>query len=270
MFNPATSIDEVIAATNQIIADSIQTQSRAGYFASLYLKVTMQVKDGIAKGVFQNGHRMETLDVIFANRYLHAYYQRQNKEEPTASWKLAFEQVEKSSTLILEQLLLGMSAHINLDLGIATVQTQQSAGAPLQDIHDDFDTMNAIIGSLTYEVLAELDKVSPLLSLLGLHAGNTDSVLIQFSIINARDGAWCFAEELYGKTGADLADGIAERDQNVFQLGKSLVGQTGALAFTIWLIHLFEWKNPAKVINALNDNQKKHFTIGKNLAVRAN
>jgi hypothetical protein len=265
MFKPAVTIDEVIEAIEKIIAGSIQTKSRAGYFATLYLKVTSSVKDGIATNRFQNGPRMEQLDVTFANRYLEAYDQWQNKEEPTASWKLAFEETERSSVLILEQLLLGMSAHINLDLGIATAQTQADNGQPLEDIHTDYDTMNTIIASLTYEVLAELDKVSPLLSLLGLHAGNTDSVLIQFSIDNARDGAWCFAGELYGKTGSDFEAAIHGRDQNILTLGKILVGQTGFLAFTVWLIHLFEWKNPVKIINALTSNKKKHFTIGKTL-----
>jgi hypothetical protein len=265
MFKAAATIDEVIAALNNIITDSIKTNSRAGYFATLYLKVTSSVKDGIAKNRFENGPRMEQLDVTFANRYLEAYYQWQNNLEPTASWKLAFQALEKSSVLILEHLLLGMSAHINLDLGIATAQTQAANNQPLEDIHIDYDTMNAIIASLTYQVLAELDKVSPLLSLLGLHAGNTDSVLIQFSIDNARDGAWCFAGELYGKTGQNWDNGIKERDQNILVLGKSIIGQTGFLAFTVWLIHLFEWKNPAKITQALSDNQKRHFTVGETL-----
>jgi hypothetical protein len=268
MFKPATTIDEVISTLENIISDSIRSKSRAGYFATLYLKVTSSVKEGIQSNRFQNGNRMEELDVTFANRYLEAYYQWQNKEDPTASWQFSFQETAKSSALILEQLLLGMSAHINLDLGIATAQTQADNKAPLEDIHVDFDTMNSIISSLTYEALAELDKVSPLLSLLGLHAGNTNSVLIQFSIVNARDGAWCFAGELYGKSGTDFSSNIHERDQNILQLGKSIINQKGMLSFTIWLIHLFEWKNPAKIIRALSNTKKKHFTVGKTLPVQ--
>ncbi|OCX54643.1 hypothetical protein BEL04_10475 [Mucilaginibacter sp. PPCGB 2223] len=264
MFTTATTIDEVIEKLTTIIAQCEQQPgSRLGYFATLYLKVTAAVKLGIANNQFQNGPRMEQLDVTFANRYLDAYYQWQQKQEPTASWKLAFQSAQKSSVLILEHLLLGMSAHINLDLGIATAQTVGSA--PLQDIRHDFDILNTIIGGLTNGVLAELDQVSPLLSLLGLHAGNTNSVLIQFSIENARDGAWCFAEELYGKTGDDWEQAIRGRDQNILQVGKSLIGQTGLLAFTVWVIHIFEWKNPVKIIRALSGTKKQHFTVGKNL-----
>jgi len=263
MFTPAQTIDEVIASLESIISDSISKNNRYGYFATLYLKVTEAVKQGIQQNQFQDGKRMERLDVTFANRYLNAYYQWQNKQEPTQSWKLAFQAVEKSSVLILEHLLLGMSAHINLDLGIATAQTVGSD--PLEGIHTDYDIMNDIIGGLTYGVLAELNKVSPLLSLLGLHAGSSDSVLIQFSIVDARDGAWCFAEEIYGKTGDDLAKAINERDNNIFQLGSSLIHQKGLIAFTIWLIHVFEKKDPRKIMDVLNGKKKTHFTVGKNL-----
>lgn len=263
MFQPAATIGEVIASLEQIISDSIKNNTRFGYFATLYLKVTQAVQQGIEHGQFQNNSRMEQLDVTFANRYLNAYYLWQNNQQPTQSWKLAFEALEKSSVLILEHLLLGMSAHINLDLGIATVQTV--GAGPLEDIHVDYNIMNDIIGGLTYSVLAELDKVSPLLSLLGLHAGDSDSVLIQFSIVNARDGAWCFAEELYGKTGSALDKVIQERDNNIFTLGNSLVHQKGLIAFTIWLIHVFEKKSPRKVIEILSGVKKTHFTIGRNL-----
>lgn len=263
MFTPAKTINEVIASLEQIISDSVQHNTRFGYFATLYLKVTQAVQQGIAHGQFQNGSRMEQLDVTFANRYLNAYYLWQNKQEPTQSWKLAFQVLENSSVLILEHLLLGMSAHINLDLGIATVQT---VGAdPLEGIHVDYNIMNDIIGGLTYSVLAELDKASPLLSLLGLHAGDSDSVLIQFSIVNARDGAWCFAGELYGKTDSDMDKVIQDRDQNIFTLGNSLIHQKGLMALTVWLIHVFEKKDPKKVIAILSGEKHTHFTVGQNL-----
>lgn len=41
---PATSIDEVIAQLSAIVEWSKQNNSRMGYFAALYRKVTIQVK----------------------------------------------------------------------------------------------------------------------------------------------------------------------------------------------------------------------------------
>ena len=256
-----TTIDDIIASLEKIIADCTAANSRLGYFAALYLKVTKSVKNGIAIGQFQDGPRMEKLDVLFASRYLDAYNQWQNKQQPTASWAVAFEQAEKSSVLVLQHLLLGMNAHINLDLGIAAVEA--CGDQPIASLQQDFDSINTVISSLTYQVLSELGRVSPLLSLLGLHATN-NSPLIQFSIDNARDGAWCFAEDLIQKQGDAYSQCIAQRDATINRLGQSLVKTKGFVRFTIWLIHLFEfWRKPSAIIKILNEYAKMKIVVNK-------
>jgi hypothetical protein len=159
----------------------------------------------------------------------------------------------------LQHLLLGMNAHINLDLGIAAVEAMQ--GQDLSDIEKDFDSINTIIGSLTYEVINEINRMSPLISLIGLHSANTESILIQFSVTNARDGAWCFAEDLHKKAGADYSAFIDARDKNINTLGNTLLHFKGTLRFTLWLILLFEWKNPARIITALHEYKKKFIKV---------
>ncbi|MFI5139682.1 MAG: DUF5995 family protein [Sphingobacteriales bacterium] len=256
---PATTIDDILVQLEITIADGIRTNSRTGYFAALYYKVTAGVKEGIAKGLFENGPRMEQFDVIFAKRYLDALNAWKKNEPVTESWRAAFDAANNGSLLVLQQLLLGMNAHINLDLGIAAVAV---SGGQLDTVQKDFYTINAIISSLTYQVLNDIDRVSPLLSLLGLHAGNQTAILIQFSIDNARDGAWCFAEELVTKQGAAYDACIAQRDQTIKKLADDLVHTKGVMRFTIWLIHLFEWKNIAKIIKVLHGAAKKKIVVG--------
>jgi hypothetical protein len=67
------SIDDVISALDKIVLTSKQNNDPAGYFAALYRKVTITLKEGIASGFFDDGSRMEQLDVVFAKRYLDAY-----------------------------------------------------------------------------------------------------------------------------------------------------------------------------------------------------
>ena len=129
----AKTIDEVLARLEQIISDSIGNKSRAGYFAALYYKVTASVKEGIEKGRFDDGPRMEQLDVNFANRYLEAYDQWKNKQPVSGPWKTAFDTEARRQPLVLQHLLLGMNVHINLDLGIAASETM--AGKPLENLH---------------------------------------------------------------------------------------------------------------------------------------
>jgi len=92
---PATTIDDVINQLNAIVDWSKQNNSRMGYFAALYRKVTIQVKKGIEDDFFDDGPRMERLDVIFANRYIHACYQHQTGKTPTQAWVRAFDETER-------------------------------------------------------------------------------------------------------------------------------------------------------------------------------
>lgn len=255
------TIDEVIAALESILEDCTHTASRAGYFAALYHKVTCAVKEGILANRFEDGARMEQLDVLFANRYIAAYRQWKNNESTTASWAIAFEATEKRGTLLLQQLLLGINAHINLDLGIATVETMK--GKELGSMLNDFNSINAILSAMSYEVMNDISRISPLMSVLGFHASRGNSILVQFTINNARDGAWMFANELFSKKDSAYTGCISARDKTIAELASGLAKPKGILRFTIWLIHLFEWKNVGKVIHELRFYRKNYIKVNK-------
>lgn len=257
MPSPST-IDEVLARLEAIIADAQQHGKRTGFFATLYYQMTAAVKAGIAGGLFEDGPRMERLDVLFAGRYLDALDAWENGRPLADSWRVAFEACGRRSPIILQQLLLGINAHINLDLGIAAVEVMK--GQPVDGIHIDFNSINGVIGSLTNQVIREIDAMSPLLSLMGLHANNTNSFLVQFSVGNARDGAWCFAEELYKLQDEPYAALIRERDADIAKLGGALIHVPGMLRITLLVIRLFEWKNVRRVIGELKGRSKKFFT----------
>ena len=256
---PATSIDEVLTRLTAVIAESEQTRSRAGYFAALYYKMTSSVKQGIVSNMFQNGPRMERLDVTFASRYLVAYDIWKAGGKPTGPWQVAFETTDKASALVLQQLFLGINAHINFDLGIAAAETMK--GENYEELRNDFNVINSLIASNSNKVIRELDTVSPLLSLLGLHASRYNNILISFSIDGARDGAWCFGEELSQLTGSAYDEHITRREQDVTKIAQSLIHATQLLRLTLWVIHLFEWKNPSKIIKMMNESKKPYLKM---------
>lgn len=258
----AQTIDEIILRLEEIIQHAITTDNRAGFFAALYHKVTCRVKEGIALGEFQDGPRMEQLDVLFANRYITAYdeWTKGNKTDVSSSWQVAFQQLEKRSVLVLQHLLLGMNAHINLDLGIAVVATAKLYNIPMQQIHQDFNSINTILAALSYEVINELNRISPLLSLLGKHSGNS-SLLIQFALSNARDGAWCFAEDLHSRVDAEYDKLLLSRDQVIHQLGGSIVTTKGFIKITVFFIRLFELKDPSRITNILRNYKKTYIKV---------
>ena len=70
---PATTIDQVLDQLDEIIEIARARSSRLGYFPALYRKVTARVRDAILAGRFEDGRRMEHMDVVFANRYIDAF-----------------------------------------------------------------------------------------------------------------------------------------------------------------------------------------------------
>ncbi|MEO6916825.1 MAG: DUF5995 family protein [Chitinophagaceae bacterium] len=257
----AKNIDELIVMLEQIMETSIAKKSRVGFFAALYHTVTCRVKQGILNNEFEDNARMERLDVTFANRYLEAVSNYEDNKVPTSSWDIAFQSSKKSRYLLLHHLLLGINAHINLDLGISTVEV--SANPDLKAIQKDFNDINRILAELTAEFVNKIDHISPFLSLLGLHAKNYNSVFIQFAISAARDGAWVFAEELAGKTGNERPGCIDERDKKIRKLGEGIIHGSFLLRVSIFIIRLFEWRNPSRIIRELYTNQKTYFSINE-------
>lgn len=224
--NKITTIEEVITTLESIISNSESNNDPLGYFAVLYKKVTIKVKEGIEQGYFQDGERMEKLDVIFAHRYLDAWFAFQNNEEITASWQITFENSKKYWPIVLQHLLLGMNAHINLDLGIAAAEVSKNKN--IEDLRGDFNKINEILSSLVNEVQDELASIWPTLKFILRQTGKADDFMIDFSLKLARDGAWKFATQIANKEYDDLTIAIKLRDQKVMRKA-GIITNTGFL-----------------------------------------
>jgi hypothetical protein len=245
----ATTIDEVVDRLDAIIDRSRDTKSRLGYFPALYRKVTVQVKQGIERGLFDDGPRMERLDVLFANRYLDVYEAYHRGESTARSWALAFGTTREWWPIVLQHLLLGINAHINLDLGIAAVRT--SPGASLPSLESDFNKINAILAALVDGVQDELGQVWPLLRVLDWVGGRTDEQVVHFSMEKARQAAWGVAQELAGLDATAQEKRIAAIDRRVETLGR-LVRYPGPLLSAVAkLIRLGELRSVRRIINIL-------------------
>jgi len=194
---PVQTIDDVISALDTIVQQAYDNSSRLGYFAALYRRVTRAVRDGIGSGSFPDGALMEKLDVLFASRYLDALAIFQSSGNATRSWMLAFRGCDDPNLLILQHLLSGMNAHIDLDLGVAAAQT--CPGDQLPQLKPDFDAINQVLAELSGTVEAEIAAVSPLIGDLEKIGLRTQTSIINFSIQAARENAWFIAERLAGE-----------------------------------------------------------------------
>ena len=245
----ADTIDEVIHALDKIIDWAISNKSRQGYFAALYRKVTIQVKEGIETDFFDDGPRMERLDVLFANRYLDAFENYHSAGPLIQSWKLAFDASQNRWPIVLQHLMLGMNAHIDLDLGIAAAETVEQG--TIEDLKADFYKINTVLASLVDEVQAELAQVWRPLKWLDQWAGGADEALANLGMKIFRGHAWEVAQELSVLAGEAKEKRIQELDEKVVKMGRQVLKPGFVIRLLLLLIRMGELRSVSKVIQIL-------------------
>lgn len=222
----ATTINEVIQCLDEIIETSKLEQCAIGLFTTLYREVTLQIKYGIETGLFEDGERMEKIDVIFANRYLKAYYQFKAKEKCSECWDFSFTKGEEYWSIVPQHLLLGINAHVNLDLGIACAQV--STPESIFDLHSDYNKINEILSNLVEGVEKCLVEIWPTLAYILKISGKIDNFFIDFSMKKARDGAWKYATEFVLLPENQREASIHKRDIKITRIAR-LVSNPGFL-----------------------------------------
>jgi len=249
----ADPIDTILLEMDDIVAWCLATESRAGYFAALYRRVTRTVRAKIGTGYFDDDARMERLDVTFATRYLTAFKQwRAGDPTISACWKVAFDAVAEADLIILQNLLAGMNAHITFDLGIATAQVARTLDG-LDSIHDDFNKINALLACLVPTVFSELGALSPLIHLAEKIAEPGEESLVDRLMDVARDFAWLFANELVIlQSRPDLQKTLLKaKDHEAAWLGQRVVDPGGDLEKVVHVIWIPESKDVRRNIEAL-------------------
>jgi hypothetical protein len=243
---PHQTIEEIIARLERLIDDALRGQKRFGYFAALYERVTSNVRRALVAGdVFRDNPRMERLDVIFAERFLDAWDAHGEGREPTASWRVAFKVLEDPGPLVVQHLMLGMNAHINLDLGVAAA-TVAPTPEELQSLKPDFMKINEILGRLFAVVELELRQICPRFARaqrLTFFAPGLQERLFGFGMGAARDLAWLFAEQLVAAGEGNREHVIAKRDAETAIVGQTLYPLHGFAAHVARWIHASECKD---------------------------
>jgi hypothetical protein len=203
------TIDQVIAQLDAVVSWSYDQASPLGFFAAMYRTVTHQIDASLQARRFADPDRIERLDVVFASRYLDAFGAHQRNEPTTQAWTVAFEAAEQRNVVLMQHLLLGMNAHIRLDLGVSTAAV--AGDAPLDELHHDFLEVNSVLGQVLPQERDAIERVSPGVRLLD-RCRWADQRIATLWLEEQRDDAWRVAQRLAGQSGAVLDAGIATTD----------------------------------------------------------
>lgn len=247
---PAKTIDEVLIQLDEIIKQSAHSENFIFAFAFVYRETTAKIKDAISDGVFEDNIRMEKLDVVFANLFIEAYNHFESCQPTSKSWSIAFDS-GKTKLSLVQYILLGMNAHINLDLSIAASRISQ--GKDILSLKNDFMHVNTILAGLTNTMQRSLGKVSFMMKLLDIFGFRSDEKIINFSIKKARDFSWINAMELALMDQSGLEKRINEIDIRVAELAMQIKNPPGKIIKLILkLIRIFEVKRPADIIRKMS------------------
>ncbi len=251
----ADTIDAVIAQLEQIIQEARTRRDRIGFFATLYRTVKIRVRDRIHEGnFFADSQRMERLAVNFSNRYLDALALFRRNLQPTQCHLIAFQTASRQSPIILQHLLLGINAHINLDLPVAVAQTIPGIDpeSELLNLKPDFDKINQILGEVMDKIENQIAEVSPFFGLIDIVAGTIDEKILNLGLIADRELAWQTANLLAFTKRADRPQFIKFVDDKFQALARQISDPGPPWPSVIAVIRKKESDDIPTVMQALN------------------
>src|SRR5450432_949686 len=247
----ANTLDDVIQTLDSIIDATRAAQDRVGYFAALYRRVTAAVKEGVAANAFENGPRMELLAITFANRYFAAFSAYRAGQALTDAWKVSFQATASASPMLLQHLLLGMNAHINLDLGIAAATV--SIQGNLEDLKTDFYKINMVLASLSGTCIDEFGKIWPVIHWANSMLDKPEEIMADYQIDQARTYAWSIAQHFGSVPQQSWSGEITTQDKLVGDWGRSIYRPGFLLDIVAWLFNLTNRRTVADTIDILQE-----------------
>lgn len=250
------TIDDVLAAIERIIDWSLANTSRLGYFAALYKRITAAIKLTLPK--FQDPARMEQLDVVFASRYfaaLNAWFWPAQFPPLSHAWRVAFQAAALPTPIIVQHLLAGVNAHIDLDLGIAAETV--APGAQLPGLQSDFDLVNQVLAQEVAGVLDEIDELSPVLAAIYDVFAKFETDFIDHMLAFTREEAWGFAKELAALPPMLQPAAIDIRDVFVAGAGAVIIAPPKFLESVLESIAQLESRDITHIIETLNEQANR-------------
>lgn len=231
-------IDLALEQLDDIIAAATKENPKVVYFATLHRRSTLSVLQGILEGRFEDGERMARLERTMVAQYHHAYEAFRLGNTLPQAWEIAFSAARNQRGSLLQHLLLGMNAHLFLDLGVAAAITMK------QDLFSKLERDFALRNEMLF---AELEPKNNGFGRFARVVGLFDSGMCTSHVWLARQGrrqfresSWSFAKKLSELDPAYWAGAISDRDSLVAELSWTIRAPTIRHEIPLLLSRFFE------------------------------
>jgi hypothetical protein len=169
----------------------VAAADRRAIFASVYTLTTLRMAESIDANDYTNTVWMKSYQTEFANHYrkaLNAYVTQQRSQVPNA-WLKAFDSASGGQTLIIQDVLLGMNAHINYDLAFAIEKVGISPNTASRYL--DHTRVNDVLNEVGDEIVAALGSLyGANYAAVDAAFGPVDELFLAAGMATARQNAW--------------------------------------------------------------------------------
>jgi Family of unknown function (DUF5995) len=208
-----------------------KSADRRYIFLRCYTMMSTNMVVAIREGKFEDPVWVRTLMQRFAEYYFVALEAYEHQTEHTSRvWKQVHEAAQHQKLHVLQNLLLGVNAHINYDLPLSLYDCLCLDWANLDDAQrrsrqNDHETVNAIISS-TIDTVQDIvvEPASPIMAIVDQVFGRMDEWLLSQLITSWRHEVWNVAMQMLEATEEESLETIRqEREQRVLEKGEDLL-----------------------------------------------
>lgn len=208
-------------------------------FLRCYAMMTGNMVVALQAGEFEDNPWVGTLVEHFAMYYFEALeaFERSSDETPPV-WRVAFTAAREPHTHALQNLVLGVNAHINHDLVFAVADLLEGEWAQIdtarrQGRYRDYCLVNAIINQTIDSVQDQvLEKSSPGMSLVDAFLGPLDEMLVTRKINEWREQVWELAIRYVEMPDATARQALREQiETDSLQRANAILGNAGLLGY---------------------------------------
>jgi hypothetical protein len=218
---PYQSLDDVVDGFGALESQFRQRRDRRAIFLTLYGVVSAEMRARVAQRTFRDNDWVHRYAVAFANLYRQALdnYESGRMADVPKAWRLCFDAAARGTGLVLQDMFLGVNAHVNNDLPLALSLVKIDPDRPQR--YADHAAVNGVLGSVTERATQRIAALyAPGIAALDDCAGQLDELTTLFSLDVARESAWDAAVSLAN------ARNSFERDLS----GKLIAGRAAVMA----------------------------------------
>lgn len=221
-------------------------QDRRAIFTSAYLNITRAIAQALEAGTFRDGAWTTRYTIAFANLYRSALlaYEQGDIAAVPKSWRIAFATACGGRALVIQDLVLGINAHINHDLALALVEIGIDPDRAAR--YADHCTVNQVLHTAVDPMQERVGRLyAPILNLLDRGCERLDEEIACFSVAKARESAWTTALAL--TNARDESERAAIRtslDDRSAVLARLILAPTFAQPWVVAALQHLETINP--------------------------